>query len=202
MMNDFARRICLTVAAMMWTVVWAGCESDQGMPEAARKKEQSHIVSGTSVVEAIDHDQRMITLRGPSGATITFKAGEEIQRFNEINVGDEVEVETMQALATQIIPASAKDSSAPVAVTEAAGRAPADSAPAMGAARQVRAVFTVEAIDKEHWTADLRDPTGGITTVRVRDRDRLNHTKVGDRVEVTYTEAMVISVKKRSAATR
>jgi hypothetical protein len=58
-------------------------------------------ISGT--VEAIDYASRDIALKGPKGNVLAFKVSDDVQRFNEIAVGDTVGVQYTEALAMEMI---------------------------------------------------------------------------------------------------
>jgi Cu/Ag efflux protein CusF len=60
----------------------------------------------------------------------------------------------------------------------------------------VTATVTVEAIDLKAGTATVKGPEGNSFTVKAQDKKNLEKIKVGDRVEITYTEALGISVSK------
>jgi Cu/Ag efflux protein CusF len=63
-------------------------------------------ISGT--VEAIDYASREIALKGPGGNILAFRVSDDVQRFNEIAVGDTVGVQYTEALAMEMIVPEAK----------------------------------------------------------------------------------------------
>lgn len=67
-------------------------------------------ISGT--VEAIDYASRDIALKGPKGNILAFKVSDDVQRFNEIAVGDTVGVQYTEALAMEMIIPEAKPAAA------------------------------------------------------------------------------------------
>ncbi len=52
---------------------------------------------------------------------------------------------------------------------------------------------------KDAGTVTLRGPDGGTTTIKARNPDNLNRVAVGDLVDITYTEALAISVEAPGA---
>ena len=46
--------------------------------------------TSTATVAAIDYEHRVATIRLPDGSTVTFKAGPEVNSFNQLKVGDQV----------------------------------------------------------------------------------------------------------------
>jgi hypothetical protein len=53
----------------------------------------------TANVEAVNYQQRTITLRGPQGNVTTYKVGDAVKRFNEVKTGDQVVLRVTDALA-------------------------------------------------------------------------------------------------------
>jgi hypothetical protein len=73
--------------------------------------------------------------------------------------------------------------------------------PAASSAQHTTATATVVAIDKKNSTADLRGPRGRTVKVEVADPAKLENVKVGDLVEIVYTEAVAIEVTAPAKAT-
>jgi hypothetical protein len=61
---------------------------------------------------------------------------------------------------------------------------------------QVTITASIEAIDKEQSLVTLKGPEGDVETVKVMDPKNLDKVKVGDRIAITYTEALAISVEE------
>jgi len=54
------------------------------------------------VVEAINHDTRVITLKGPEGKTMTKRVDDSVERLNEVKKGDEIVIQLTTALAITV----------------------------------------------------------------------------------------------------
>ena len=63
------------------------------------------------------------------------------------------------------------------------------------AGRTVTVTTTITNIDLANGTVTLTGPNGGRQTIKARDPENLKKVKVGDLVDITYTEAVAISVK-------
>ena len=75
--------------------------------------------------------------------------------------------------------------------------------PAAAAGREVTAIAKVTGVDKNAKTITLKGPRGNVVTLDVQNPDHFKVVKVGDEVEVVYTEAVAISVEpapKKAAA--
>ena len=63
------------------------------------------------------------------------------------------------------------------------------------AGRQTTIVATIEAINEAKGSVTLRGPEGRSVDVTARDPKNLKKVKVGDLVEITYTEALAVSIE-------
>jgi len=61
-------------------------------------------VESLGTVEAIDHDNRTVTFKGPDGNVRTYKADERVTRFRSIVKGDKVYIKATEPLAVRIKP--------------------------------------------------------------------------------------------------
>jgi hypothetical protein len=159
-------------------------------------RENSVLVSITASVESINATNRELTLKGPLGNTATFTVDPSVKRFDEIKVGDFVTAEYYMAVAGELRKPTADEEKHPIVVLEGAAKAPPGTAPAAGGLRRIRVVATIEGLDRPTQTATLRGPQGNYVTVRVADPSRLTQAHIGDKVVVTYTEALAISLEK------
>jgi len=148
----------------------------------------------TATVQAIDHKTRMVTLLGPDGETVTVKAGPDVRNLDQVKKGDQVTMVLYEAVAYEV----KKKGTAEPGVAEAAdvARAPVGSKPAALGASAVTVTATITAIDKKTNTVKLKGPEGNVVSVKVKDPSRLDNVKVGDLVEITYTQAVAIAVDK------
>jgi len=150
----------------------------------------------TATVEAIDKAKRAVTLKGPEGNVRTVTVGPEVKNFDQIKVGDLVAVRYLEALSLEL----KKGGTAPVARTESAmaGKAKAGEKPGIGGARQITVTADVIAVDAAKQIVTLKGPERTVD-VKVHDPDQFKLVKVGDQVEATYTEALLISVEPKAA---
>jgi len=194
-------KIATTAALVCLASSFAGCAAStkEAAPAAAAAPAEpvsgtvgQNLVSATAKVKAIDLKTRHVTLQRPDGSLIKFVAGDEVRNLAQVKVGDEVTVTYYESLAYEVRKAGA---AAPgVAVTEGAARAKPGEKPGAIAGRVSTITATIEAIDKAAQTVTLRSPDGETTTFKARDPQKLDRVSVGDLVDITYTEALAISV--------
>ena len=89
------------------------------------------------------------------------------------------------------------DGRAPAAAGEAVGVAPPGSMPGAAYMRGVRALVTINAVDRRANTVTFTGPQGNQRTVTLRDpkmRDFARRLRSGDQVQVAVVESVTIDV--------
>ena len=150
------------------------------------------IVEMTAEIVAIDHDARLITLEDADGESETIFAGPEVKRFDDLNVGDKVTFRYYESIVSQIrkpgesAPAPSGDP------TLVRGKGPKPSATL---SQQTTATVTITALDSKVPSVTVKTEDGRTMSFKVEDKKNLEGVKVGDRVDITYTAAIMITVK-------
>jgi len=143
----------------------------------------------TATITAIDKATRDVTLKGPQGNEVTVTAGPDVKNFDKMKVGDQVNVEYIEALTLEL----KKGGGQKVARTETAGKVGAKpgETPGGAAGRQVTIVADVVAVDPAKQTVTLRGPNRTVD-LRVPDPEQFKRVAKGDQVEATYTQAVAM----------
>lgn len=152
-------------------------------------------VKVTAQITAIDKATRKVELKGPEGKTVSLVAGEQVRNFDQLKVGDMVAIQYVEALTLEL--RKSGPSKAPKEEM-AAVRAKPGERPAGAVGRQVTATADVVGVDEKKGTISLKGPEGRVVDLKVRNPDQFKVVKVGDKVDVTYTEALAISVEPAS----
>ena len=149
---------------------------------------ESLTVSGT--VEAIDHTNRALTLKNETGELVTLDVSAEVKRFPEIKVGDKITARYYDNVTVRL-----KKPDEPSVNTESAAATPGKGAkPAATVATQRTMTAVIEAIDPSVPSISFKGPQGWKYSRRVLDKNVLKQVKVGDRVDFTWTEALIVDV--------
>src|SRR5262245_58038641 len=143
-------------------------------------------------VVGLDKATRTVTLKGPKGNVVDIVAGDEVKNFDQIKLGDFVVARYVQALTLELMKSKGGE---PVSVKEGAARAQPGERPAGAGARQVNVLADVTAVDPKKKTITLKGPKGNVVTLDVQNPDHFKVVKKGDQVQVTYTEALAMSVE-------
>ena len=184
------RRLLNICLAVLCAVAVVACATSTEQKKPAIQK--SRVVTVIATVEALDLASRMVTLKGPQGNTITFKADDRVKNLPQVKVGDEVVAEYYESVAIQVM----KPGQVQAGTAGAAATAKPGEKPGMVAAGETTIVAFIEAIDREMSSVTLKGPEGNVETYKVQDPKNLENVKVGDQVVITYTVAVAISVEK------
>jgi hypothetical protein len=149
-----------------------------------------------ATVVAINHKTRHVTLRGPEGNTVSFVVDPSVRNFKQIHKGDVVVVTYYESIAARVL----KPGEGKVGITAAdeIERAEPGQLPSGTAASTTTITAKITAIDKPHQTVTLMGPRGNSKTIKVLHPENLDKVKVGDLVQITYTESLAIAVEKAS----
>lgn len=148
-------------------------------------------VTATVTIRAIDQATRSITVRAENGDEDTFTVGPEVRRFNELKVGDKIKATYYESLVFELRKPNA--ASRPSADAIAGGRIKEVPGAAVGT-QQTRTV-TVKAVDKTAGTITVVATDGRTMTRKVDDKKNLEGVAVGDRIDITYTQALVVNAE-------
>lgn len=174
-------------------ILGAGCKSS---PPDPLTLEATQTVTAT--VESIDMAKRLISLRAADGSTATVETSPEVRNLAQVRIGDQVVVRYHQAMAAELKPKGESSTLGAVAGADDVVRRQAGDKPGGAAATTVTTTVVIDAVDQSSNTVVFRGPNGMLRTVSVVDpkaRKFISHLKKGDEVEVTYTEALAVSVE-------
>jgi hypothetical protein len=146
----------------------------------------------TATVTSIDQKTREVSLKDESGKEYSFIAEAYVKNLSQVKVGDIVKVTYTEAVAWQL----KKDNTMSASSSESMSSAPAGQKPSATAGRKTMVTVTITAIDPTVPSVTFTGPAGRSETVKVKDPKKLEGVKVGDKVDITYTEALAVKVEE------
>ena len=182
-----SRLIGISLVSVAMVAVMAATQAS-----AAQKPVSSgEVVSKAFTIEAIDSGHRIVTLKAPDGTLQEVYCGPEVQRFDALKVGDTVTFRYHDSLVTSVRkPGQAPRPAESGGVTRTPGSKPGGTI-----AEQMTRTVTITAIDPKVPSVTIRGEKGATMSFRVQDAKNLEGYKVGDTVEITYTQALAVSVE-------
>jgi hypothetical protein len=187
------RSRCLSVAAaLLLTGGVAVAQAPSTKEQAPKSASGAQAASITASVEAIDRAGRMLTLKGPKGNLVDVYVDESRKGFDQLKVGDRITATYYESVLVQVRKPGDK-APAPGDVAAAAQK-PGGGGGAI--ARQMTATVTIAAIDPAVPSVTVKDEKGREYSMRVEQPKRLAAVKVGDTVDVTFTQALLLNLEK------
>jgi hypothetical protein len=145
----------------------------------------------TATVEAIDPGARQVTVKKDDGTYEMFYVPDAVKRFDTLKVGDRIRarhyenmVLRVQMPGDKVLDRAVRDS-----VT------PAEVGTGGTLAHQRTITATITAIDMTAPSITFTGPEGFKYSTKVKDTAALAKVKVGDKVDITWTEALLLSVE-------
>ncbi len=163
----------------------------EGKKPSVKKEKTTHVVA---TVEAVDLENRIVTVKGPEGNIVDIKAGEQVKNLAQIKVGDSVEITYYESIAAKVYKAG--EAPQGTAATVAAERtAKPGEKPSGIVGSQVTLTATIESISPNKTSVTLKMADGKYKVVKIQDKKNLTNVKVGDEVVIIVTETLAIAVK-------
>ena len=171
----------------------AGCALDTA--PAPQSAEREKLVTARALVETVDVEGRQVLLRGESGRMFTIDAGPEVRNLAQLESGDVVKLEYFEAVAVKMADPSKPGDPTSVAVVE---RAPEGAKPGAAAGKVVNLVVDFISYDPVTSIATFSLPDGTVETVVVKPemREFAAARKSGDRIDLTITRAVALSIEE------
>ena len=159
--------------------------------QAPRPVTKENQVTVTATIKAIDPATRSITLRSEKGEEDTFIASPDVTRFDQLKAGDVIKVSYYEAVVLQLRKPGTPSTASGTGV--AAGRMKDTPGGAIG--KQRTTTVTVKAVDPNVPSITVTTADGLTLTRKIADKKNLEGVSPGDRIEITYTQAVVISAE-------
>jgi len=143
----------------------------------------------SATVEAINVSTRTLTMKGPKGNFMDIVVPETVKRFSEIKVGDTLTARYYENLVIRKkLPGEKDVDTAAEGVTPGTGAKPAGTA-----ATQRTITATITALDPKVPSITFSGPNKWTYSARIEDKKVLDQVKVGDKVDITWTEALLLN---------
>jgi hypothetical protein len=160
------------------------------MVDAQVKTIEGDTITATATIEAIEQSTRMLTVKDDQGVYETIQVPQEMKRFAELKVGDRITARYYDNVVIRL----KKPGEAPLDVASAATTAGTGKRPSGTVAAQQTVTVSVVAIDPKTPSITVKGPNGWVYSRRVDDKKALAQVKVGDLLDITWSEAVLISV--------
>jgi hypothetical protein len=182
-----AQRFAPAFAAVLCASLWGSITTAQGVTVG-------DTVESEATVQSVNMETRQIVLKSAeSGSNFVVVAGPEVRNLDQLEAGDVIRAAYSIGVAARLAPEGAEGTTAAVATAVAEE----GSKPGAVVGSELTTVFTILAYDAVAHVATVEGEDGSSRLLAVREPEMQSYAqtlKPGDRVEVTFTEAIAIGV--------
>ena len=158
--------------------------------------ERAMILEIDAQVTAIDVETRLVSLTGPLGETVTLTAGPEVNRLQELTIGDTVIATYLTSIAAELREPTEEEEMAPFVEITDQVRAESYELPGGAVARIIRAVCTIEGMNRITRTVTILDARSRVHVIGDVQPESFGLLTLGQKVIITYTEAVALTLEK------
>ena len=167
----------------------------QAADEKPSGREQT-LVEMRAVVIGVDQKRRLLALESDDGGRTVLPVAEEFRDFERARVGDQVVVSYTTAIAWQVKPAG--EGAPGMSTRETLSNPRPGEAPGGAIERALTITATITALDLARGTVTLTGPQGRSQTFAAHKASELEKIRVGDLVDITYSEALAVGVRQEA----
>ena len=179
------------------TVLFSFAAQAEHHAEAAEPEANVRAMSMTieAVITDIDLETRQLTVEGPNGQPITMTAAEKVVKLEDVNVGDTIVATYFTSLESELREPTPEELAEPWVVLADAAKSEAGEQPAIGGARMIRAVCTIEGMNRVLGTVTIQDPRGKLHLIGDVEPEKMEGVTLGQTVVMVYTEALAVTLE-------
>ena len=159
-------------------------------------REKWELVSMAGTVTNVVKETREITLKGADGELVTVIASDEVKRFDKIALGDVITFEYYTYMKAEFRAPTQEEIAEPLTLLVEAGKTPEGMDPGAAMGAIVKAIVTIEILNRPNMLATVRGPRGNYLTIQMEDEALIQRLSIGQKIILTYAEAIAVSLEK------
>ena len=163
--------------------------------QAGTAASAGEVKTATATVEAVDKEKRTLKLRTEDGKSRTVDVPEDVKAFDRIKKGDRIRLSYQESMALAVHrPGEARPEDQIKETTQQIEGA----RPGRMIERKQTISGEIVSVDTKRNVVKVKGPDGKVHEITVEDpsvRERIKDLKPGEVVQVTYTEAMAVSLE-------
>ncbi len=198
-MNNASLKSVLTLCL---TTLFFALPASLQAEEAAAEESKDRVLAITidAEITEVNHETREVTLKGPTGQFHTVTVDPAIERLEDFAVGDIVSTTYIASLEGELRKPTEAEIAEPWVELDAAAKAGLDMDPGAIVGRVIKAVCTIEGMNRVTRTVMVKDPRGKYHVIGDVEPEKMEGVTLGTTLVLTYSEAIAISLVKKEAA--
>jgi hypothetical protein len=169
---------------------------EEGEMKETPTAERAMVLEIEAQITAIDIETRQISLTGPLGETVMLTAGPDVTRLKELVVGDTVTATYLTSIAAELREPTEEEEMSPFVEITDQVRTESYELPGGAVARIIRAVCTIEGMNRITRTVTILDARGMAHVIGDVQLESFELLTLGQKVIITYTEAVALTLQK------
>jgi len=167
--------------------------SSGSIANAQKPITKANTIKSSATIQSIDSTQRIVVLRTDKGEEDAFVLGPDVTRFNELKVGDRINFTYVESVVVTVLKPGSATSSSTAAASVVPGKG---KLPGATLSQQLTTTVTIKAIDPSVPSVTVTTADGRTVTRKIEDKKNLEGVKVGDRLDITYSQAVMASAER------
>lgn len=195
--NLFSTARTALLALLVTIAPMAAHAAEEGAaPEGGARAMAVEIVA---VVTDIDLETRQVSLEVPGGNIITVHATEQVVKLEDVSVGDALVVTYLAALEGEIREPTEEELAEPWVELDEGIVSDDPAHPAVAGARAIRAVVSIEGMNRILGTVTVKDARGKVHVITDVEAEKMAGVTLGQTAVLVFTEALALSLEKHQA---
>ncbi len=196
--------IALVALALPMLAQAAHHEEAQAKPKAETQAKvqtggRAVAMEAEAEITAVDLKTRQVTLRGPGGNTFTLQSQDKAIALEEVKVGDSVVVTYIAAMESELRVPTAEEIAAPWVELDEEAVSEDATHPGIADMRVIRAVVTVEGMNRVSGTVTVKDSRGMVHIIGDVEPEKMEGVKIGETAVIVFAEAIALTLKHQAA---
>ncbi len=191
----------LRVSIIVLTLVFGGAaradHHEDALPDYAQR---AMAIEVDAQVVAVDAQTRELVLQLPTGQQITTVVDPAVERLGEVDAGDFLVVTYLAALAAELREPTEEELANPWIEDFESDASPDDMTPGGAAVSAVRAVCTIEGMNRLLGTVTILDSRGKAHVIGDVAPERITTLSIGQSVVISFTQAVAVGIEKIARA--
>jgi Cu/Ag efflux protein CusF len=187
------RAFALSILALCVAAAAFAAEPAKPQHKKPNPVTQSHTETTKATIEAIQHDARLVTLKSEAGDYETIYVSKNIKRFDELQVGQTVTFKYTEAVVYEL--RKAGEAAPASSVSKQQVESHHTPKPSGTVSQRETATVMVKSADAKTGALSVTTEEGHTTSLLVKDKNKLKDVHPGDKIVITYTDALAVSVE-------
>lgn len=188
------RNVAVLMAALSLSLI-VQADEEAAVADETTSGGRAMAITVEAVVTDIDLETRHVTLQGPAGESFTLTATEEVVKLENVKVGDKLRATYISALEGELREPTEEELAEPWVVLEDGGKGVVDGVPMAGGARVIRAVCTIEGMNRLLGTVTILDPNGRAHVIADVEPQKMTGVTLGQTIVMVYQEALALTLE-------